>query len=141
MALVLHKVLSDGSVAHEEFSKELWESAMHDPIVKGAWGHRPGDCFDPAERTIKNRPKAEQVTVEIAPEETTKVAPPAEVAVAPQVAEPIVWPPDSKMTPWQLTQLTGLCADDCRDILLKPPQKVERDRPPLADKRGQFLLF
>ena len=47
MALILHKVLQDGSIVHEDFSKESWERAMHDASLLRFWGHPPGDEKDP----------------------------------------------------------------------------------------------
>lgn len=50
MALTLHLILQDGSVVHEDFTRERWEWAMKEPSVKEKWAHKPDDCHDPLER-------------------------------------------------------------------------------------------
>ena len=157
MALVLHKVLQDGSIVHEEFSKEAWERAMHDPTLSRFWGHPPGDEEDPVgahwaklrregypcgpkQHEFADREDSTWVGsrgIELV--EPPKVAPPP---LRPILTDPVTWPPEVPLTPQLLSQMSGLCIDDCKDVLAPsreelPPQELE----PLADKRGQFLLF
>jgi hypothetical protein len=58
------------------------------------------------------------------------------------LTDPVTWPPEVPLTPQLLSQMSGMCIDDCKDVLAPPrkelpPQELE----PLADKRGQLLLF
>jgi hypothetical protein len=46
------------------------------------------------------------------------------------------------LTPQFLSQMSGLCIDDCKDVLAPPRKELPpRELEPLADKRGQLLLF
>jgi hypothetical protein len=52
------------------------------------------------------------------------------------------WPPNLPLTPKFLSEMSGLCIEDCKEILRVPwralaPSKVE----PLADVNGQLSLF
>ena len=157
MALVLHKVHQDGSVVHEDFSKESWERAMHDSEVATHWGHRPDDCHDPVARHwAKLRregyhcgPKQHEFadredpawvgsrSVELV--EPPKVTPPPP---RPILTDPVTWPPEVPLTPQLLSQMSGMCIDDCKDVLAPPREELPpQELEPLADKRGQLLLF
>ncbi len=153
MALIHHKVLKDGSFVHEDFTKEAWELAMHDPDVASHWGHRPDDCHDPVARHWarlrrqgypcgpKQHAYADREDPgwmgnrgEIEPVKTTEPSPPP--------PEPTVWPPAVPLTPRFLSEMTGLCVDDCKDIMSPPRKQQPPSEPkPLVNKRGQYLLF
>ena len=134
MALVLHKVLNDGVVAHEDFSKESWERAMRDPALANYWGHRPNDCHDPvARRRERLREEGYFDVRDDALVETPEKSPPA---------PPVDWPPDVPLVPRSLSEMSGLCVDDCKDILSAPKRELPPTAPrPIADKRGQYSLF
>lgn len=158
MALIHHKVLNDGSLIHEDFTKEAWERAMHDPEVATHWGHRPGDCHDPVSRhwarlrregyacgpkqhALADREDPTWVgsrSVELV--ELPKVAPPPPERYICQ--DPVSWPPEVPLTPRLLSEMSGLCVDDCKDILAGPVKELPpAERGPMADKRGQYMLF
>jgi hypothetical protein len=157
VALVLHKVLQDGSAVHEDFSKESWERAMHDDTLLRFWGHPPGDEGDPVGvHWAKLRregypcgPKQHEFADREDPAwagsrgielvEPPKVAPPPP---RPILTDPVTWPPEVPLTPQLLSQMSGLCIDDCKDVLAPPRKELPpRELEPLADKRGQLLLF
>jgi hypothetical protein len=157
VALTHHKVLKDGSFVHEDFSKEAWERAMHDPEVATHWGHRLDDCHDPVARHwAKLRregypcgPKQHEFADREDPAwigsrgielvEPPKVAPPPP---RPILTDPVVWPPETLLTPQLLSQMSGLCVDDCKDILAPPRKELPPSEPmPLVNKKGQYLLF
>lgn len=132
MALVLHRRLADGSVVHEPFSRESWERALHDPNTADRWGHPPDDCRDPIE-VVRGRKTTTVAKVE---------APPASAPPSPKEIEAVAWPPEAEMRAEELSQLSGLCAGDCRELLrgpakVSPPSKLA----PMTDARGQMLLF
>ena len=157
MALILHKVLEDSTVVHEDFSKESWERAMHDSTLIRFWGHPPGDEKDPVcAHWAKLRregypcgPKQHEFADREDPAwvgsrgielvEPPKVAPPPS---RPILTDPVTWPPEVSLTPQLLSQMSGLCIDDCKDVLAPPRKELPpRELEPLADKRGQLLLF
>ena len=157
MALIHHKVLNDGSLIHEDFSKESWERAMHDPEVATHWGHRPDDCHDPVARHwAKLRrdgyhcgPKQHEFADREDPAwvgsrgielvEPPKVAPPPP---RPILTDPVVWPPETLLTPRLLSEMSGLCTDDCKLILAGPVKELPpTECGPMVDKRGQYMLF
>jgi hypothetical protein len=126
--LTLHKVMTDGTTVHVEFSKASWEDALRDPAVARRWGHAPDDCGpDPWGRRFT-------------PVEKAEVAPPAE---EPVVEERITWPPDSgRLTPWMLRQLTTLGEFDSVEVLAGPRKALsEQAKRPMTNGRGQFVLF
>ena len=157
MALVLHKVHQENSVVHEDFSKESWERAMHDAALLRFWGHSPGDERDPVgAQWAKLRregypcgPKQHEFADREDPAwagsrgielvEQPKVAPPPP---RPILTDPVVWPPETLLTPQLLSQMSGLCIDDCKDILAPPRKELPPSEPmPLVNKKGQYLLF
>ena len=130
---------------------------MHDSTLLRFWGHPPGNEKDPVgahwaklrrdgypcgpkQHALADREDptwAGSRSVELV--EPPKVAPPQP---RPILTDPVPWPPEVPLTPHLLSQMSGLCIDDCKDVLAPsreelPPQELE----PLADKRGQFLLF
>lgn len=157
MASVLHKVLQDSSVVHEDFTKESWERAMHDATLLRFWGHPPGDERDivgahwaklrregypcgSREHEFADREDPEWVGnrgIELV--KPPKVAPPPP---RPILTEAIIWPPETPLTPQLLSQMSGLCVDDCKSILAGPVKELpSTEREPMADKWGQLLLF
>ena len=158
MALTHHKVLRDGSTVHEDFIKEAWEQAMHDPEVVEHWGHRPDSCYDPVARNwaeLRRRgylcgPKQHELADREDPTwvgsrgielvEQAKVAPPPPERYI--CHDPIVWPPETLLTPQLFSQMSGLCVDDCKSILSAPRKELPpTERKPMADKKGQYTLF
>ena len=158
MALVLHKVLQDGSIVHEDFSKESWERAMHDASLLRFWGHPPGEEKDPVgAQWAKLRregypcgPKQHEFADREDPAwvgsrgielvEPPKVAPPPPKRYICQ--DPINWPPEVPLTPRLLSEMSGLCIDDCKSILTGPVKELPpTECGPMVDKRGQYMLF
>ena len=127
MALVLHKVLQDGSVAHEDFSRASWERAMGDLALARFWGHAPEDCHDPVTRLW------EKLGRRVEPGEEPREAPPP-------AAEPAAWPPEVALSSRQLAQLSGMAEADCED-LASPHEDEATAAEPLADRDGQLSLF
>lgn len=152
-----HKVMRDGSVVHESFSKAAWERAMRDDDVVSHWGHDPSDCHDPSARHWANlrklgrscKPKQHEMADlddptwegrrEIELVETPKTSPPP---TRPILTDPVRWPPEVVLTPLFLSQMSGMCLEDCKEILA-PPRKVVPVAEPkaISDKKGQLLLF
>ena len=140
MSLVLHKVLSDGTVEHEDFNRGSWCAALADPSVASRWGHRPDDCHDPAERHWRRlddagyQPEGE-INLNVRFVDLGKTQEPA------PPPPPGPWPPlDPPLTPKYLHDQTGLCMSDCQDILTPRKKDPPRDCRPM-DKDGNFLLF
>jgi hypothetical protein len=75
MPYQLHKILVDGSVTHEEFTKEAWGSGSTQPGVLRMWGHAESRCEDP------------QDSVPRSPNFTTPKDDPLEVVNKPSVLE------------------------------------------------------
>lgn len=161
MALTLHKILKDGFTTHEDFSQVAWESAMRDPGVARHWGHPPRDCHDPVARHWarlrregypcgpKQHAHADRDDPgwagvrEIELVKTPVLAPPrAGPPGPPPLTDPVSWPPESPLTPQLLSQMSGMAIDDAKDILAAPRKELPpTEVGPMADKRGQFLLF
>ena len=164
--LVLHKLLLSGNVAHEDFSKSSWERAMRDDGLRKFWGHEPGDCTDPVERHYAEKRREGYRLGPIQHVMADCVDPgwegdrglwegegdgegiragelsDAELAVARATPEEVEWPPELAMSPYVLSDMTGLCLSDCRDILAKKRKELPpSEREPFADWRGQFSLF
>ena len=150
MALVLHKIVGDGSVEHEPFTRNGWESAIRDATLLGAWGHAPDDCHDPVARHwARLRREGWECT-----EKQHKLADkddPGWVGnrqlvkkpfVEPSPEEPVVWPPEVELKPWMLVLMTTMCLDDAKDALTPPRKELpKQEKRPLANSRGQFSLF
>lgn len=115
MALTLHKVMADGSVIHEPFTREAWEAAIVDPAVRRRWGHEPSDCRDFVAEHVASYAR------EVVP---TFVETP--------------WPPDSELTPSALSEMTTLSLAEAKAIL-RPLPEIEKGPP--TDRRGQLSLF
>ncbi len=148
MALVHHRIMTDGSIFHDPFTQAGWESAMHDPTVDRHWGHAPGDCHDPVaklwaglRRGGRQLNKSQHVWADL--HDPTWAGPrEVEEKIVVSVEEPIVWPPTTTLTPWMLCQMTSLCMDDARRILFRLVEKVEPvERKPSSNRTGQYSLF
>ena len=134
--LIHHKVMLDGSTVHEDFTRNSWEAAMHDPSVARHWGHAPDDCHDPVERLWEKLGRRVELVKE------SKVAPPAAEETVKFAIELIAWPPETLLTPQFLSQMTGMCVDDCKSILAAPRRELPPEEvKPLVDKDGQLRLF
>ena len=131
MALALHKILQDGSIAHEDFTRASWERAMRDASLLRFWAHPPDDCHDPVERLWEKLGRRVELV------EGPKVIPPA---AEPALTEPVAWPPDSTLSPQQLARLSGMAEADCEDLLATPKEESPTVEP-LADRDGQLNLF
>lgn len=136
MPLILHKVLTDGSWSHEEFSQQVWERNMHDREVATQWAHPAEDCFVPAERILGRR-------IELV--KTSEVVP---LGAEPNWREWradyfLVWTDSHpRMTFADLSEISGLCLLDCMDLLLPPRDRMpEQEKKMVVDKKGQGLLF
>lgn len=125
--MTLHELLPDGSFRHSAFTRQSWESALRDPGVVRRWGHPDDDCFDPVERILaeyrESSPPEPEVMVK---------------ATVPR--EPIAWPPESELQPWMLREMSGLCTEDCKEILLAPRKLYSLDVV-RVNKKGQMFLF
>jgi hypothetical protein len=136
MALALHKILQDGSVAHEDFTRAAWERAMGDASLLRFGAHPPEDCHDPVERLREKLGRRVELVKE------SKAAPPAAEEIVKFAIELIAWPPETLLTPQFLSQMTGMCVDDCKSILAAPRRELPPEEvKPLVDKDGQLRLF
>lgn len=147
MALVLHLRNKDETFVHLPFTKEFWEQAINDDTLAGRWGHDEDDCHDPVARLWADRRLAEFTLTPKQHAIADRDDPSWKgfrglhlIAAAAAVPEPIIWPPASPLNHYVLSELTGLSRDECREILA-PPRKVEKNRAPVANIKGQFLLF
>jgi hypothetical protein len=164
--LVLHKLLLSGNVVHEDFSKASWEAAMRDGGLRTFWGHAPGDCTDPVERHYAEKRRegyrlgpiqhvmADCVDPDWAGDRglwegegdgdgvpATDLSE-AELAIVRATPEEVDWPPDLVMSPYVLSDMIGLCVNDCRDILAKKRKELPPEEIGLFyDWKGQSSLF
>ena len=127
MSEILHSLLKDGSFRHEEFTKSAWERRDEDVVQK--WSHASGDCHDPVERFLAKRGVAKEILVQ-----SIQNLPPPQGAV--------FWPPCGELTVELLREMTTLCIEDARLFLRKKWPELPPSNPgPLANKKGQYLLF
>jgi hypothetical protein len=135
MALVLHKVLFDGTHDHVELTRESWSESMRDPSVARAWGHAPDDCHSPLERLRIERGAREFTLVQ-----QTEVPPPGGPRPEPG---PVAWPPEqTPLTAKHLSEMCGLSPQECVELLRPMWKELPRQEPKMwVDEKGQGFLF
>jgi hypothetical protein len=152
--LVLHKVLSDGSFTHEEFTRESWEDSLRDPDIAVPMGHPINGC--PGTEALKwalffSKQRHEGRALNAAQSELaddgdqfdvpsrTQLVESSKVSPPPEAHH---WPPSNPLTPKLLSSMTGICETDCDEILHPLRKHTDLSDPPhMLDDRGQWSLF
>ena len=130
MGSILHLVHKDGSVEHVPLDKGSWNSAVRSRELANFWGHPEGDCRNPVEEHRARRERLAQVKIEL-----------GKVQTAPSSGGVKDWTPTTELTPEQLSWMSGLCLQDCRDVLHPLPKDIPLEDIKPMDKDGQWLLF